>query len=521
MDKWFNGLLSEFVWDTSATSVISYSFPQDSAYYRQGYGHDEWNRFTGLQSAQIEAFESVLSDVERFTQLQFERVEDGQDYGTLRIAFTELDGKSGGWAYYPSAYWEEGGDIWLNSVYANDDMPSESWLYRTLIHELGHALGLSHSFETSGIYPILAESLDTDQYTQMSYTHSDNYRFDTYPSTFMPADIAALQHLYGINTQSSRADNQYQFTDQTAIQTVWDSGGSDGFDFSSVSGAVTVNLGQGLYSSIGNNMATIAIAYGTDIEELRGSEGSDTLIMNGLDNVVWAGSGDDRIETLIAGDDYIDGGAGADTVVLAGNRHSWLWSSSANSDFVLSDSGRSIELVSVEWLEFADQSLARDQLLQQQADDNSWRIIEPDAVLWDNALTATAGMTINAEQAQVYRVYLGGLGRVPDTQGFEWWVNEVAQGTSLDGLAAGFYYSEEFQRLADVDGNGDLSSVELLDHLYRNVLGREPDPEGYAWWQRQIDDHGYDPAQVLTEFTQSNEYIQTTLLSVSNFDFLV
>jgi hypothetical protein len=61
--------------------------------------------------------------------------------------------------------------------------------YLTILHEVGHALGLKHPFEGSVVLPA---SVDNTSYTVMSYD-----TIQPYATTYGPIDIAALNYLYG------------------------------------------------------------------------------------------------------------------------------------------------------------------------------------------------------------------------------------------------------------------------------------------------------------------------------------
>ena len=536
-DEFFNGLLSKVAWDISSSNTLTYSIPNADSHFVSGYGVGEPNTMTPLQDDQVEAFESILDQVESFTQLDFVRVADSANNGTVRIAFSQSiadDPFTEAWAYFPAHFGEEGGDIWLNPNATEDSAEEGGLLFFVMLHELGHALGLSHSFEAEWRFPAVPTELDSSQHTVMSYTAGPDYAENDRPASFMPLDIAALQYIYGVNENHNSTGTAYFFDNSTPIQTVWDAGGIDRFDFSrTTSGGVDVNLGQGEYSSIGIDINggfvpdprvnVFAIAHGTDIENLVGSDSADRLTGNGLDNSIWAEAGDDLID-IVSGVNFVDGGTGVDTLVLAGESTNWLWDfSGTNAIAWYLDADKQVELTNIETIKFDDLESSFDAILAENEPqpDQEAMVRDPDDFLWDNDLIGADSSIVTAEDAQVYRLYLGSLGRIPDQDGFEWWSNEIAQGALLETMAAGFYWSDEFQTLADADTSGEVSNTELLDHLYATVLEREVDEDGYNWWLEQLETGEQSEEQVLTEFTQSNEYVLLSLNTVTVFDFLV
>ncbi len=89
--------------------------------------------------------------------------------------------------------------------------------------------------------------------------------------------------------------------------------------------------------------------------------------------------------------------------------------------------------------------------------------------------------TVNPSQVQA--LYVGYLGRAADQEGLNFWVNAVRNDVStLESVALGFTLSQEYQTLYD-----GLTTEELVSAVYRNVLGREPDEEGRAFWVSEIE----------------------------------
>lgn len=145
-------------------------------------------------------------------------------------------------------------------------------------------------------------------------------------------------------------------------------------------------------------------------------------------------------------------------------------------------------------------------------------IIDDNGEHWDADVGLLNGGVIPASAAQLFRVYFGALGRLPDNDGFRWWSNEIAEGKhDLRSMAAGFVFSEEFQRIADADDDGVVSNAEFVDHMYRNVFGREPDPPGYEWWTSGLSAGRTSQSDVLVDMTQSNEYVALTIADVAGY----
>lgn len=256
-------------------------------------------------------------------------------------------------------------DIWMDSDLA---FPSiGSFTFQAYLHEIGHALGLTHPGDYNGdrsngedVPPTYENARghaeDTQQYTLMSYfqegseggpspaTYSyfaqgpvgtDPTSISSSPTTPLLHDIAAIQSIYGANMSTRTGDTVYGFNSTAGsvfdfnrnalVFSIWDAGGIDTIDASlfeaDVNGrfpAQIIDLNEGEFSSIGFLTKNISIAYGATIENAIGGAGEDLLLGNSADNHLVGGDGDDRLFGR-EGHDTLEGGIGGD--VLLGDRY--------------------------------------------------------------------------------------------------------------------------------------------------------------------------------------------------------
>jgi Domain of unknown function (DUF4214) len=107
-----------------------------------------------------------------------------------------------------------------------------------------------------------------------------------------------------------------------------------------------------------------------------------------------------------------------------------------------------------------------------------------------------------SNSAQVTRLYDTVFDRAPDDAGLDFWTSYLRAGGDLDDVAEVFVASPEFQ-----DRYGDLGSGDFVTLLYRNVLDREPDAVGAAYWTEGLTSGAFDRSDVVVAFSESSEHV--------------
>ena len=384
-DARIDGILSLEHW---ADTTLSYSLPVDRAEYGVGYGAGEDDGFFRATTAIAEAAGFALDadsgtaaddgfSVEGFTKLKVEMTTEAQAH--IRIAQTSSDpfGYSTAWSYYPAAGPQEGGDAWLSDIVYDFTAPYPGGFARlTILHELGHALGLEHAHETGSFGKVPAD-YDAMEYTIMSYRSypdapASYYVNETwsYAQSYMMLDIAALQQLYGADFSTNSDDTRYLWTPgsgQTLVNgdvairpagnrifaTIWDGGGTDTYVLKDYDTDLTVDLAPGAASVFSRaQLAWLgegpraagniynALLYQGDtrslIENAVGGSGDDSLTGNQADNRLIGNAGDDMLAGL-TGSDTLLGRAGADR--LLGGFGADLAKGGAGADTLLGHKG--------------------------------------------------------------------------------------------------------------------------------------------------------------------------------------
>jgi serralysin len=293
------------------------------------------------------------------------------------------------------------GNFALNATWAIPNNNSiGGYSYKTLVHELGHALGLEHPHVNDGddAFPGVQDGpnaeftdmgdngLNQGIWTIMSYvdgwdqggginnggTSSRPFGWEATPMAF---DIAAIQLLYGANMATNTGNTNYILPKVNGVGTywscIWDAGGTADW-ISAGAGtatAVAINLndatlqnevgGGGFVSRQAGILGGFTIANGVVIENARGGGGNDVITGNEFNNLLYGGAGRDTIlggngnDTLVgeAGADTLKGEAGNDIYNLGSDVAGDTLNDSAGIDSVLSTVTRSMAgYVGVEYL---------------------------------------------------------------------------------------------------------------------------------------------------------------------------
>ncbi len=363
---------NETRWDDGeepTTYSIPTTLPDD---YRNWLGDpvDEGVNFSTLSEAQADTAHLAMDILDSVIALDFTFLGTNWNAG-LRIMNTVRDtGSAHATPPYYNSQREQWGDIWIHTNNStNFDMvvngefrPIGSAALVTLMHEIGHAMGLQHpgNYDASDSEPAdYGEDAnyfqDSMQYTIMSYFGASATEptgpLGLRPNTYLLHDVYALQREYGAEMTTRTGDTTYgYYSNAGAIfdlsvnsaprYVIWDAGGFDTINLELATEAVEIDLRPGAFSSYGGGLNNIAIAYdffATNpwdawIEAARGGSGNDTLRGNDGDNFLYGGDGNDRAygsdgtdalygedgnDRLEGGDmtDLLYGGEGSDTLL--------------------------------------------------------------------------------------------------------------------------------------------------------------------------------------------------------------
>lgn len=462
-------------WSDGAARILAFSFAADGlsgAAPPLPDGH--WAAFSAAQQA---AVRQALAGFAAAAGLVFVEVPDspGGSLADLRFRLERFEP----WWVAGRAFPAPDGDIALSLLFhADDSLAPGRRGFETLLHEIGHALGLAHPGE--GRVPFPAEA-DHRGVTVMSLAPGP----DGVAQAPRPLDAAALRLLYGA-------------PEEIGFSWAWEGG-------------------------------RIAIAgEGT----LRGTAWHDVLRGGGGAESLFGGSGDDILSGG-GGGDLLSGGSGFDVAVFAGPRRALALSLEGDPAGGVRGRVGEASVASVESLLFLDGRLAFDaadpaalaaRLLAAAGlpggpvtlGEMAAALVggaEPAALLGALGLppdaaeaaalaalspAAAAGQELPPEglwaadplAGLIARFYAAALHRLPEPEGLAYW---HAVGNPFD-IARGI--------LASPEHAGLLAGGDAVVLFYHGALDRAPEPEGFAYWHEVL---AADPAFVLLGIANSPE----------------
>jgi Ca2+-binding RTX toxin-like protein len=360
------------------TLNLTYSFPtQGSDYNGTGFDSNGVSFYhLDLGTQQELAAKAGFALISSYTNLTFTQVNESETVrANIRISQSGDNDVGSAYGGFPSDTRGVAGDIWFGrtSQPYYDLAVQGTWGFSTMLHEIGHTMGLKHGhqdytnsnlagfFGTSPRFgsQSLTPDRDGQAWSLMTYTPAPgtaNFAGDkvNQPQSYMQYDIAALQYMYGANYNTNSGNTTYTWNATTGemsingvgqgapsgnkiLATIWDGGGIDTIDASNYSGGVSIDLRPGEFSTLdtaqlanhlaAQNLSAVApgniamsLLYNNDVRSLvenaKGGSGNDVFITNGASNLIEGGEGSDTVVfSNVTGVNVTLNDTGADVIV--------------------------------------------------------------------------------------------------------------------------------------------------------------------------------------------------------------
>lgn len=366
---YIDSLLMGGKWSSAA---LTYSFPQDVSGL-SGVDPAHFNALTPAKQA------IVVNAMRRWAAVSGLTFSPSADVASAQLRIYEYTDASNPTARvtdFPGS--ASSIDLQIGSYLAGVSWDAGDYGYFILLHELGHALGLKHPHDAVAGFPALDAAEDSVLVSVMSYASYPGGGYGgysiasgSYPMRPMLNDIAAIQYLYGFNTNALTAnigDTTYTYdpTASVILNAYFDGGGNDTLNFSGYTTHLSIDLRPGRWSALGGQFAlldstqplyatvNIALPYlvggntAALMENARGGSGNDTLTGNQANNRLEGGSGNDVLDGG-DGDDVLVGGSGDDTLTGGGGADSLIFAAASSGVDTITDfgAGDAIEVTAI------------------------------------------------------------------------------------------------------------------------------------------------------------------------------
>lgn len=261
----FTALLNEYglrwnpLTSVGQPAVVTYSFTQTVPGYKTATDYPGLQVMNEAQKNQVRQAIQIFDSV---AGIDFVEVPDS-DQVQIRLGLHNFAGtamsSAAGYANYPNIT-PIGGDTWFDTR-TLPDFAQDTWRFETVLHELGHAIGLKHPFEGP---TTLVASLDNSNYTLMSYTDAGTWK--TAPQVL---DIEATAYYYGAaaTTENAVVASYVASSGKIRIDVTHHAG-------QTVTGSNSADL---IVGGAGNDV----LAAGGGLDVLNGGDGADMALYYG------------------------------------------------------------------------------------------------------------------------------------------------------------------------------------------------------------------------------------------------